>query len=126
MVFDTNFLICYAGQRKNLPRSRAVAFVKLHADAPLYVSRVSLMEFAAGCPNDATAARHLAPFTILPVDEAIWDGATEIFRALPKAGVRIGVADTLIAATARRYGMPVVTNNTDDFAFVNGIKALGF
>jgi predicted nucleic acid-binding protein len=126
VVFDTNFLICYAGQRKSLPRSRAVAFIKIHADAPLYVSRVSAMEFAAGCPDDATAARHLDPFTILPVDEAIWEGATETFRALRQAGVRIGVADTLIAATARRYGMPVVTNNTDDFAAVKGIKALSF
>lgn len=84
------------------------------------------MKFAAGCPDEATAARHLAPFTILPVDEAIWDGATEIFRTLRKAGVRIGVADSLIAATARRYGMPVVTNNTDDFAAVKDIKALSF
>ena len=126
MVFDTNFLICYAAQRKSLPRTRAVAFIKAHADAPLYVSRVSVMEFAAGCPDDQIAARHLAPFTLLPVDEAIWDGATEIFRVLRKAGVRIGVADTLIAATARRYGMPVVTNNTDDFALVDGIHALGF
>ncbi len=126
MVFDTNFLICYAGQRKSLPRSRAIAFIKIHADAPLYVSRVSAMEFAAGCPDDATAARHLTLFTILPVDEIIWDGATEIFRMLRKAGVRIGMADTLIAATARRYGLPVVTNNTDDFAVVDGIQALGF
>lgn len=126
MVFDTNFLICYAGQRKNLPRSRAVAFIKKHEDAPLYVSRVSAMEFAAGCADDDTAARHLAPFTILPVDEAIWDGATGIFRTLRKAGVRIGVGDTLIAATALRYGLPVVTNNTGDFAAVDGIRALGF
>lgn len=126
MVFDTNFLICYAGQRKNLPRARALAFIKQHADAPLYVSRVSAMEFAAGCPDDEAAARHLAPFTILPVDDAIWDTATSIFRKMRKTGIRIGVPDTLIAATARRYGLPVVTNNTDDFVAVDGITALGF
>lgn len=67
MLLDTNFLVCYSGQSKRLPRSRAVDFLRKHKDAPLYVSRVSVLEFTAGMDTAAQAARHLALSSKYPV-----------------------------------------------------------
>lgn len=126
MLLDTNFLVCYSGQSKRLPRSRAVEFLRQHKAAPLYVFRVSVLEFTAGMDTAAQAARHLAGFGVLPVDEIIWLEATNAFRHLRRAGLKIGVADTLIAATALNYGLPVVTENAGHFGRLPGLTVLAY
>ena len=126
MLLDTNFLVCYAGQSKRLPRSRAVEFLRGHKDEPLYISRVSVLEFTAGMNSAAMAAKHLAGFGVLPVDEAIWVEATNAFRHLRLAGLKIGVADTLIAATALNYSLPVVTENAGHFGRLPGLTVWAY
>ena len=85
-----------------------------------------MAEFSAGFDSDAHAQKHLAPFAVLPVDERVWDTAAEIFRELRRAGFRIGLPDTLIAATALDYGLPVDTDNTEHFRRVRGLKIHAF
>ncbi len=126
MLLDTNFLVCYAGQSKHTSRAHAIDFLRRHDGAPLYISRVTVLEFTAGMDTAAHAARHLDGFGVLPVDEPIWTQATEIFRHLRRAGFRIGVADTLIAATALNYGLPVVTQNVKHFGRVDGLRLLSY
>lgn len=126
MIYDSNFLVVLAGQSKSIPLARATGFLARHRAAPSYVSRVSVMEFSAGVANATLAARHLEPFTLLPVDDAIWALATDIFRDLRRAGLPIGVPDTLIAATGLIYGIPVVSNNVKHFVRVKGLKVYEF
>jgi predicted nucleic acid-binding protein len=42
-------------------------------------------------------------------------------RELRTAGQSIGLADSIIAATARLYDLPLVTENTQHFARVPGL-----
>jgi len=126
VVFDTNFLVSLAGQSKRLPRSRALAFRDNHAAAASYIARVTALEFEAGFDSAAQAAPHLAAFTILPVDEDVWKIATLLFRKLRRDGLPIGLADTLIAAIALAYGLPLVTDNAEHFRRVRGLKVHGF
>ncbi len=42
-------------------------------------------------------------------------------RALGLRGTPIGAADSIIAATALHYGLPLVTKNTRHFANVPGL-----
>lgn len=126
MIYDTNFLVTLAGQNKRIPRARAMSFLASHDEAAAYVSRISAVEFAAGFDSAVQAARYLAPFTMLAVDDRIWDSATDIFRDLRRAGLRIGLPDTLIAATALDYGLPLVTDNTEHFKRVRGLKVYAF
>ncbi|MFH1497316.1 MAG: type II toxin-antitoxin system VapC family toxin [Verrucomicrobiota bacterium] len=126
MVFDTNFLISLSGKSKHLPRARALAFQATHDGAPAYIARVTEMEFAAGFDTAAAANRYLSLFTTLPIDEDIWQSGTEIFRQLRREGLKIGMADTLIAAAALTYGLPVVTDNTAHFKRVPGLRVLGY
>lgn len=126
MIYDSNFLVTLAGQSKAIPRARATEFLARHRAAPTYISRVSVVEFSAGMASGALAARHLEPFTVLPVDDAIWTLATDIFRDLRRAGLPIGLPDTLIAATGLIYGVPVVSNNAKHFGRVKGLKVHEF
>jgi predicted nucleic acid-binding protein len=126
VIYDTNFLVTLAGQNKRIPRARALAFLAVHDGAAAYISRISAVEFAAGFDSAAHAARYLAPFTVLAVDDRIWDSATGIFRDLRRAGLRIGLPDTLIAATALDYGLPLVTDNAEHFKRVRGLKVYTF
>ena len=126
MVFDTNFLVSLAGQSKRLPRSRALAFRDSHAAAAPYIARVTALEFEAGFASAAQAVPHLSRFTILPVDEDVWRIGTVLFRELRRDGLPIGLADTLIAATALAYGLPLVTDNAEHFQRVRGLKVYSF
>lgn len=93
----------------------------------LFVSVISVGEIAKGIALLADSphkrALHLWLQTvernysdrILPVDietSRIWG---EIAAAAQKAGRPIGAIDALIAATARRHGLVVVTRNVADF-----------
>ena len=49
------------------------------------------------------------------------DHAARIRLALEAAGTPIGLADLLIAATARRHGCTLVTHNTREFSRVPGL-----
>ena len=126
MVYDTNFLVSLAGQNKRIPRERALAFLTKHISEPAYISRVSAAEFAAGFDTTRLAAEHLGRFTVLGLDDPIWNVTTDVFRSLRRAGMRIGLADTLIAATALNYGLPVVTDNIEPFSRVRGLKVYAF
>lgn len=122
MLFDTNFLIAYGKGTKAVPKHRARAFfAALPESTPCYISRVTWMEFAAGFASSADAEKELARFAVLEVDVALWWGASRVVRALGQAGRPIGSADSIIAATALAYGLPLVTNNTRHFREVEGL-----
>jgi predicted nucleic acid-binding protein len=75
-------------------------------------------------PRTPPATSHLSPCS--PWIDRIWDSATGIFRDLRRAGLRIGLPDTLIAATALDYGLPLVTDNAEHFKRVRGLKVYTF
>ncbi len=122
MLFDTNFLITYQRGAKDVPKKRALAFLEAQPKgAPFFISRVAWMEFVAGFETSAAAKGYLRTFTVLEVDRLLWWDASRIVRALGLRGKRIGVADSIIAATALNYSLPLVTNNTKHFSEVPGL-----
>jgi hypothetical protein len=122
MLFDTSFLITYQRGAKDVPKKRALAFLEAQPEgAPFYISRVAWMEFVAGFETSAAAKGYLRTFTVLEVDRLLWWDASRIVRALGLRGKRIGVADSIIAATALNYSLPLVTNNTKHFSEVPGL-----
>ena len=52
---------------------------------------------------------------ILPVDLEVVQIWGEITAVAQKQGITIPVCDGLIASTARRHGLHLMTRNTDDF-----------
>jgi predicted nucleic acid-binding protein len=97
-------------------------------DDDLFVSVITLGEIAKGIAllEDSRHKRELQSWLqtlerdyaarILPVDREaahIWG---ELTAAAQKAGKLIAASDGLIAATARRHGLHVMTRNVADFA----------
>ena len=64
----------------------------------------------------------LAPFTVIPVDEAVAFKAAEIDASLAKEGLMLSLADILIAATALANNLVLVTRNVKHFKRVRGLK----
>ncbi len=63
----------------------------------------------------------MASLAQLDFDAEAADHAARIRLALEAAGTPIGLADLLIAATARRHGCTLVTHNTREFSRVPGL-----
>jgi toxin FitB len=86
-------------------------------DAASY-SVVTLCELFGGARVDERSVRTLlAPFSALPVEQAIAEQAGRLRRA---TGTRI--ADALIAATALEHGLTLMTRNVRHFAGVPGLR----
>jgi tRNA(fMet)-specific endonuclease VapC len=64
----------------------------------------------------------LAPLSILPFDESALWAYGELRTELERRGTPIGSLDTLIAAHALSQRATLVTNNTDEFARVPGLR----
>ena len=115
-----------------LPRPKGSAAVRAAVDAlddgDLFVSVLAIGELAKGIAlvKDSARKRKLAAWLqklendyadrLLPVDletARIWGDLTATGQ---KAGRTIPAVDGLMAATARRHGLHVMTRNTADFA----------
>jgi predicted nucleic acid-binding protein len=124
MLYDTEYLISFAGGAGVAAQKRAVAFFNAQTHGHRYTSRVCWMEYAAGCDSPDPVARDLRRFQVLEFTEAIAWRASRIDRQL--RGEHIGDNDVWIAATALVYGLPVVTNNVKHLGRVKGLRLLGY
>ena len=125
MLFDTEFLIAFAGGRGAAKKVRATLFLESH-DAPLYIPRVCWAEFAEGCEKVVEVERHLRRFAIVEIDEGVAWEASRIGRELKGKGLHIGDNDVWIAATARAHGLPLVSNNAKHLGRVKGLDLRGY
>lgn len=126
MLFDTNFLIAYSKGSKEVNRARCRAFLESFPAERLYISRVTWMEFLAGFENSADAGPYMSRFSIIEVDSVLWWDASRVVRELGLRGKKIGVADSIIAATALTYGLSLVSNNTKHFREVSKLDLRGY
>ncbi len=121
MLFDTEFLLRYAGQRGRAQKIATEKFEARHLDAPLYTSRICWAEFAEGCVHEREVHAALARFTLIEINEAVAWEASRLARLLKTAGRHIGDNDVWIAATALAYDLPLVSRNTRHFSRVPGL-----
>lgn len=126
MLFDSEFLICFSGQRGAAKKQAADKFAGQHLDAPLYTSRVCWSEFAEGCLTLAVVEEKLSLFTILEIDDRVAWAASRIARDLGQAGLPIGDNDMWIAATSLVYELPLVSRNRRHFGRVDGLSVVSY
>ena len=126
MLFDTTFLIDFEREVKRSQSGRACAFLTAYRSAPLYVSIISVGEFAEGF--DATRQHDcwlcLQHYAVLELNRDIAWRAGQLSRQLRSAGQSIGDNDLWIAATALHHGLSLVTGNTAHFQRINGLPIL--
>ena len=77
-----------------------------------------------GSIRKAELERHLAHYTVLPVNRELCRKWAEISFDAGRQGRHIQTADTWVAATALYYQVPLITHNRDDYTMVRGLSVL--
>jgi len=125
-LLDTDILSEVIKLRNVNVRQNALAYCTQHGE--LAISSMSRYEVVRGY-RDQNAATQLARFSvfcqhalILPVTDAVFDQAADLWVAARRGGHPNGDADLIIAATAIVSGRVLVTGNTAHFAWVPGLR----
>jgi len=123
-LLDTDTVIYALKGQPDVVRNLA-----LHADDPLGVSVITLMELYYGTFRSAQVAGNLARVRALEKAVRVWDlqaGAAEVFGALKAQlesdGNRLDDFDLGIAACALVHNLTLVTHNSAHFARVRGLR----
>ncbi len=129
LLIDTDVLILADRGRKWLDISRW----EEHGDA--FISAVTASELLVGIHRaitDAQRARRtafvegiLAAIPVLPFDLEAARVHAQLLASIPRQET-VGAHDALIAATALRFGYPVLTSNGRDFRKLAGVNVLDY
>ena len=94
----------------------------------LAICTLTLMELFAGAhdPEEGlTIFQILESCEIVPLDSNIALAGAKMMREQKQKGTRSpGFADTVIACTALKLGVPLITNNPKDFEAFEGLKLI--
>src|SRR6266403_1859863 len=69
-------------------------------------------------------AEHVAHYAVLPVNRELCVKWAEVAFAAKRRGRPIQTADAWIAASALYYQVPLITNNQNDYSFIQGLTVL--
>ena len=121
-LLDTNVVISW------LARSNRLVILKAaQARGAAFLSSIVLHELNFGAFNSARVTENLKRFDaidlpIIPFDADDARAAAELRATLRRAGTPIGPYDILIAGQALARDLTLVTNNTREFARVEGLR----
>ena len=112
LVTDTNFWIALEEERADGQlNGRAHVCLAEHRGEPIAISIITWGELATGFANHSDLAAYLHRVSVLPLKEHIAWEASRIERELRAQGLQLGENDNWIAATARVWGLRLVTND---------------
>lgn len=128
LLADTVFLIDL--WREARAPGPATAYAKAHISLQVAIPWVAAGEFlsgalAAGQDSDLVTA-FLARYPVLHSDAATVRSYAGIYADLRGRGVMIGPNDLWIAASALVNGLPLLTRNTTDFGYVEGLDVVNY
>jgi len=124
-LLDTDILSEVLKQKNPVVLQHASAY--LNAQQQFTFSAITRYEVIRGL-KAKNATRQLQQFAtfcqhslILPLTDAIFDRAADLWVATHAAGRPKKDADLLIAATALEHGLVLVSGNTVDFSWIAGL-----
>jgi predicted nucleic acid-binding protein len=116
MLLDSNMII-YAA----LPEYGALQdFIAKHAPAVSAISRVEVLGYHLLTQQDRSEFEEFfAAATVLPVSDLVISKAIELRQVR-----KLKLGDALIAGTALAHGLTLVTKDTQDFQWIDGLTLL--
>jgi tRNA(fMet)-specific endonuclease VapC len=125
-LLDTDTLSEILKRRNAAVAAKAAAYLKQHGQFAFSV--FSRFEIRRGY-LEKQASRQLANFDVfcghslvLPLDDMIFDEAALLWSQARQGGNPRSDADLLIAATAARHNLVLVTGNHRHFAWIPGLR----
>lgn len=125
-MLDTNIIIYVI---KHRPEAVFRRFRSLDP-SDFCISSITMAEIEYGISKSSRPEQNriafdmfIAGIDIMPFDDAAAEEYGPIRASLEKRGTPIGPNDLLIAAHAKALGLILVTNNTREFARVEGLSA---
>ena len=125
MLTGTTFWIDLLEERRDPRRGPAHEFMAAHRRLPVEVSIVTWGELAVGFPDHESLDRLLRGVRVLMLPRQIAWEASRIDRELARTGGRLGENDNWIAATARAWGLRLVSRDTA-FERVHGLSVVRY
>ena len=125
VLLDTSILIDFFHDNP-----RAVALMKSLEGKQLRVSALTVMEITHGAHKTKTPERYINEFKnfladfsvdVWPIDEAVAARCGELLVVMEQHGVRLGVVDALLAATALVNKCPIVSGDAA-FRKISGLE----
>jgi tRNA(fMet)-specific endonuclease VapC len=124
-LLDTNTCIFL----KNKKPIHVLEKLKKAIDLGVCISSITVAELQFGVYNSLQIEKNrisltefLAPFTIIDFDDTDAEQFGKIRAILKNKGQLIGPYDMLLAAQAISKKLILVTNNTDEFSRIDGLK----
>ena len=115
LLLDTNFLIDLHAElrRPDGAEGPAKRFMRANRTLPMAITPITANEYAAGIRNEREARRFLRRFRMVAIGRDVALFASRIDREQSAKGTRLGENDTWQAAVALRFGLTLVTDDTD-------------
>lgn len=128
-MLDTNICIFLI---KHRPENVILKFMK-QQPGDIAISSIAYTELLHGVEKSEAKERNrialtmfLSEIPVIPFDDLVAQEYGVIKADLQKRGTPIGSMDTLIVAHAKSLDLVLVTNNTKEFARVNGLRLEGW
>ena len=118
MILDSNIII-YSAKPEYIQLAR---YLQTNQDI-VHVSLISTLEvlgFSKLSPSDKrTFEEYLKSVRIMPISDRVIAEAIRLRQQRKRS-----LGDSIIAATALLYKLPVLTNNTGDFSDIDGLQVI--
>jgi tRNA(fMet)-specific endonuclease VapC len=111
MLTDSTFWIDLWDERRSYHTGPAHNFIARHRSQSLEVSIITWGELAVGFQNSNTLEGFLKRVRVLSLSRQVAWEASRIQRELQNVGGQLGENDNWIAATARVYGLRLITRD---------------
>ena len=125
MLTDTTFWVDLLRERHDQQRGPASGFLARHRGSTLRISIITWGELASGFHSPNALDDLLRKIRVLSLHKQIAWEAGRIERELTQRGGRLGENDNWIAATARVWGLRLVTRDAA-FGRVPGLTVVGY
>lgn len=119
-VFDSNILIYHLNEKLD---TAAEAMLEQALEEGAYISVITRIEILGWPGQPAGTSQRAKSFLDQFSEQALTDEIAERCIALRQQR-RIKIPDAIVAATAQQLNFPLVTRNTDDFRWIDGLELI--